>query len=93
MSSTKSSHCAIAGTRSTTMGEWYDVYCFSDPADANKFKEQFGGEKFNPNQRGKGRHWARRNKPHAPYTYLMCEHVRLSSDYSTARESPWLQVP
>jgi hypothetical protein len=39
-------------------GEWYHVYCFSDPADANKFKEQFGGEKFKPDQRGKGRQGA-----------------------------------
>lgn len=40
-------------------GEWFHVYCFSDPADAEKFKQRFGGERFNPNERGKGRHWAR----------------------------------
>lgn len=28
--------------------EWFDVYCFSDPTDAEKFKQRFGGEKFNP---------------------------------------------
>ena len=42
-------------------GKWYRVYCFSDLAGA-KFKERFGGEKFNPSQRGKGRHWERWNK-------------------------------
>jgi hypothetical protein len=42
--------------------EWYHVYCFSEPDDAEKFKQRFGGEKFNPNQRGRGRHWARWNK-------------------------------
>jgi hypothetical protein len=43
--------------------EWFDVYCFADPADAEKFKQRFGGEKFNPSQRGKGRSWARWNRP------------------------------
>jgi hypothetical protein len=38
---------------------WYHVYCFSDPADAEKFKRRFGGEKFNLNERGRGRNWAR----------------------------------
>jgi hypothetical protein len=28
--------------------EWYHVYCFSDPVDADKFKRRFGGERFNP---------------------------------------------
>jgi hypothetical protein len=39
-------------------GEWYHVYCFSDPADVEKFKQRFGGEKFNPSERGRGRDWA-----------------------------------
>ena len=26
-------------------GEWYHVHCFSDLADAEKFKQRFGGEK------------------------------------------------
>jgi len=41
-------------------GEWFNVYCFAYPAE--KFKERFGGERFNPSQRGKGHHWARWNK-------------------------------
>ncbi len=40
--------------------EWFHVYCFSDPADAEKFKR---GEMFDPRQKGKGRYWARWNKP------------------------------
>ena len=43
--------------------QWFHVYCFSDPADADKFLQKFGGEKFNPTQRGKGVNWARWNKP------------------------------
>jgi hypothetical protein len=44
-------------------GERYHVYCFSEAADAEKFKQRFGGERFNPAQRGKGRNWARWIKP------------------------------
>jgi hypothetical protein len=44
-------------------GQWFNVYCFADAADAEKFRKQFGGEKFNPAQRGKGRNWAKWNKP------------------------------
>ena len=38
-------------------GQWFNVYCFSEVADAQKFLEKFGGEKFDPAQRGKGRNW------------------------------------
>jgi hypothetical protein len=43
-------------------GEWFDIYCFADPDDANKFMQRFGGEHFDPRQRGKGSSWARWNK-------------------------------
>ena len=42
--------------------EWYHVYCFADPADADKLKQRFGAEKFNPSQKRRGRNWARWNK-------------------------------
>jgi hypothetical protein len=42
--------------------EWHHIYCFSDLADAEKFKQRFGGEKFNPAQKGKGKSWARWNQ-------------------------------
>jgi hypothetical protein len=45
--------------------EWYHVYCFSDPGDAEKFKGRFGGERFNPNERGRGRSWWQWKKPKA----------------------------
>jgi hypothetical protein len=45
--------------------EWYHVYCFSDPADAEKFKQRFGGEQFNPSERGRGHDWAHWKKPGA----------------------------
>jgi hypothetical protein len=43
-------------------GQWFNVYCFADPADAEKFMKRFGGEKFDPKQRGKGANWARWKK-------------------------------
>jgi hypothetical protein len=35
------------------------VYCFAKPEDAEKFRQRFGGVKFDPTQRGNGRNWAR----------------------------------
>ena len=43
--------------------EWFHVYCFAEEADADKFQQRFGGERFDPNQRGKGSNWARWKKP------------------------------
>ena len=43
--------------------EWFNVYCFSDSADAEKFMSRFGGEKFDPTQRGRGANWALWEKP------------------------------
>lgn len=42
--------------------EWFNVYCFAEPADAETFMQRFGGERFDPKQRGKGSSWARWNK-------------------------------
>jgi hypothetical protein len=43
-------------------GEWFHVYCFKEPADAQKFLERFGAEKFDPAERGCGANWARWRK-------------------------------
>lgn len=43
-------------------GQWFHVYCFRDAADAQKFLERFGGEKFDPAERGRCG-WARWGKP------------------------------
>jgi hypothetical protein len=32
-------------------GQWWNVHCFADAEDAEKFMRQFGGEKFDPKQR------------------------------------------
>ena len=46
--------------------EWFHVYCFSDAGDAEKFKQRFGGETFDPSQRGRGSNWAHWNRRRAP---------------------------
>ena len=43
--------------------EWFHVYCFEKLEDADKFRLRFGGDKFDPKQRGKGSNWARWKKP------------------------------
>ena len=43
-------------------GAWFHVYCFAEASDAEKFMRRFGGEIFDPKQRGKGSDWARWNK-------------------------------
>jgi hypothetical protein len=40
-------------------GEWFHVYCFEKPENAEKFKQRFGGETFDPSQRGRGSNRAR----------------------------------
>lgn len=42
--------------------EWFHVYCFAEPEHAERFMKQFGGEKFDPPQRGRGNSWARWNR-------------------------------
>jgi hypothetical protein len=37
--------------------EWYNVYCFSERADAEKFLHRFQGEWFDPATRGNGSRW------------------------------------
>jgi hypothetical protein len=42
--------------------QWWNVYCFAESGHAEKFTQRFGGEKFDPTQRGKGSNWARWNR-------------------------------
>jgi hypothetical protein len=39
--------------------KWWIVYCFADPEHAEKFRVRFGGERFDPKDRGRGASWAR----------------------------------
>jgi hypothetical protein len=39
--------------------EWFNVYCFKESVHADLFMQRFGGEKFDPKQRGTGAQWAR----------------------------------
>jgi hypothetical protein len=42
--------------------QWFNVYCFADPDHAQRFMARFGGERFKPEERGRGASWARWNK-------------------------------
>jgi hypothetical protein len=35
----------------------YVVFCFADPAHADLFRKHFGGERFDPKDRGRGANW------------------------------------
>ena len=37
--------------------EWHHVFCFSVQDDAEKLLQQFGGEWFDPQTRGRGQRW------------------------------------
>jgi hypothetical protein len=46
---------------------WHVVCCFADPAHAERFRERFGGEAFDPKLRGRGRQWHKlRDVPRSP---------------------------
>jgi hypothetical protein len=38
-------------------GQGFHVYCFMEPADAQKFLKRFGGETFDPTERGHSTNW------------------------------------
>jgi hypothetical protein len=39
------------------------VFCFADSAHAARFRKEFGGEPFDPRDRGRGAAWAQWRKP------------------------------
>ena len=41
---------------------WWNVYCFAVPEHAAEFTARFGGEIFDPADRGRGSKWAQWNK-------------------------------
>lgn len=36
---------------------WHLVYCFADAVHAELFRQTFGGDKFDPKTRGRGKSW------------------------------------
>jgi hypothetical protein len=50
MSSARTCRCAPLGHSVFHDGQRFNVYCFSNQADAETFSRRFGGEKFDPNQ-------------------------------------------
>jgi hypothetical protein len=45
-------------------GEWWEVFCLAEKAHAEAFRDRFGGEHFDPRERGGARQggWARWNR-------------------------------
>ncbi|UVC08995.1 hypothetical protein IHQ71_28450 [Rhizobium sp. TH2] len=41
---------------------WYNVFCYSLKEDAEAFMARFGGEWFDPRERGKGAKWMKWHK-------------------------------
>lgn len=47
--------------------EWYQVFRFGRPEDADRFMKEFGGERMHPSEKGKGKNWAQwRKGSHKP---------------------------
>jgi hypothetical protein len=42
----------------THQSEYYQVFMFADDEHADIFCTQFGGERMEPSEKGKGRHWS-----------------------------------
>jgi len=39
--------------------EWWHAFCFAEKAHAEAFCDRFGGEHFDPSERGRCKSWAR----------------------------------
>jgi hypothetical protein len=37
--------------------EWYQVFRFARPEDADQLIKEFGGERMHPSEKGKGKNW------------------------------------
>jgi hypothetical protein len=42
--------------------QWWQVFCFAKEVDADAFRARFGGEHFDPKDRGRGTRWAQWNR-------------------------------
>jgi len=42
--------------------EWYQVFRFGRPEDADRFMKEFGGERMHPSEKGNGKNWAQWRK-------------------------------
>jgi hypothetical protein len=47
----------VRGHRVVWENDWYNIYCFAQREHAEAFMAQFGGELFDPRERGRGHKW------------------------------------
>lgn len=52
----------VRGHRVFWNDEWYNVKCFSIREDAERFMAEFGGEWFDPREKGRGSEWFKWHK-------------------------------
>jgi hypothetical protein len=56
LSLSRHGHCV------TWRREYYQVFMFAEEADAEIFRNEFGGERMHPSERGKGKNWSQWKK-------------------------------
>lgn len=55
--------------------EWYHVFQFAEDEHAERFIQEFGGERMHPSEKGQGKRWAQwkkgtyKPKPKSPYDF------------------------
>ena len=55
--------------------EWYQVFRFAEEEHADRFMQEYGGERMHPSERGKGKNWAQWKK--GTYTPKLRSPLRL----------------
>jgi hypothetical protein len=60
-------------------GAFYQVFMFAEEEHAEIFREEFGGERMHPEEKGKGARWSQwkkgsyKPKARSPYDFSECE--------------------
>src|SRR5438552_18275863 len=78
MTSVSTSRCASGHHSVFHEDKWWIVYCFADAEHAEKFRIRFGGERFDPKDRGRRSSWTRGTRPDAEPILPTCADVSLA---------------
>jgi endonuclease YncB( thermonuclease family) len=62
--------CLYPGMGLPWQREWYQVFRFARPKDADRFIKELGGERMHPSEKGKGKNWAQMAQRH-PQTMIV----------------------
>jgi hypothetical protein len=62
--------CLYPGMGLPWQHEWYQVFRFARPKDADRFIKESGGERVHPSEKGNGKNWAQwRKGTHRPWRF------------------------